>query len=196
MKDIDQLAIALYQLKKLEDVDININIPVINDTLRDCVKLNKKIISVNKSPISFHGNRLIFPHVTLKMGTVKNGCFENLLFKLNDFAKNIKPMDLSFQQVILKSPANNYYFCEVDDDRLIALSKDLDILLNDEMSLPKFPLSKDNLHHVTLGYKYPDDLEIAPIIGELIASFRADRIQVSVKGKFGVCIGVLKTFNL
>ena len=80
MKDIDQLAIALYQLKKLEDVDININIPVINDTLRDCVKLNKKIISVNKSPISFHGNRLIFPHVTLKMGTVKNGCFENLLF--------------------------------------------------------------------------------------------------------------------
>ena len=196
MKDIDQLAIALYQLKKLEDVDININIPVINDTLRDCVKLNKKIISVNKSPISFHGNRLIFPHVTLKMGTVKNGCFENLLFKLNDFAKNIKPMDLSFQPVILKSPANNYYFCEVDDDRLIALSKDLDILLNDEMSLPKFPLSKDNLHHVTLGYKYPDDLEIAPIIGELIASFRADRIQVSVNCKFGVCIGVLKTFNL
>lgn len=196
MKDIEQLANLLYQLKKQEKFDININIPVNSKTYLDCVRLNGIIHKTNRSPIVFDEHGLIFPHVTLKMGTVNCGCFDSIITKLGDFIKNCKVMNLTPSPVILKSPANKYYFSEIQDDRLITISSALDNLLTDEMQVPRFPLSKDNLHHITLGYKYSDDVSIAPIIGQNVAPFTADRVQVSAMGKYGVCLGVLKTFYL
>ena len=196
MKDIDQLANALYQLQNQEKFDLNINIPVYGKTYLDCVRLNGIVYKVNKSPIVFDNNGLIFPHITLKMGTVNCGCFDSVIAKFGDFVKNYKAMTLKPSPVILKYPANKYYFSEIKDDRLIAISAALDELLTAEMQASRFPLTKDNLHHITLGYKSSDDVNIAPIIGESLTQFVADRVQVSVMGKFGVCIGVLKTFYL
>lgn len=196
MKDIEQLASSLYKLKQQEEFDININIPITNKAYTDCIALNKEILQTNNSPIQFNDRQLIFPHITLKMGTVNSGCFEDIILKLGDFLKDYKVMNLSPLPIILKAPANKYYFSEIDDDRLIELSKKLDELLKDDMKSPRFPLSKDNLHHITLGYKYPDDLVLSPIIGKTLSPVTADRIQVSIMGKFGVCIGVLKTFYL
>lgn len=196
MKDIEQLANSLYQLQKQERFDININIPIISNAYSDCVQLNGIVYKANRSPIVFDNNRLIFPHITLKMGTVNCGCFNSIITKLGDFIKEYNVMNLVPSPVILKSPANKYYFSEIVDDRLIAISSELDKLLKDEMQSPRFPLSKDNPHHITLGYKYSDDTNIAPIIGETVAPFNADRVQVSIMGKFGVCIGVIKTFYL
>ena len=196
MKDIEQLIGALSQLQKQKEFDININIPVKNQAFFDCIQLNNIICETNNSPIKFCNNSFIFPHITLKMGTVNSNCFENIIIKLGDFTKTCRAIRISPLPVILKSPANKYYFSEIDEDSLIGISAELDKLLKDEMQLPRFPLSKDNLHHITLGYKYPNDLELAPVIGKTIAPFIAERIQVSIMGKFGVCIGVLKTFYL
>ncbi len=196
MKDAEQLANSLYQLKKKEEFDININIPVAGKAYDECIALNKIIKETNNSPVFFNADRLIFPHITLKMGTVNRGCFENILNKLDGFTGGTEAIELTLQPVILKEPAKKYYFGEIDEQRLLDLSNDLDKLLSGDMKAPRFPLSQDNLHHVTLGYKYPDDPEIAPVIGKMISAFTADRIQVSVMGKFGVCIGVLKTFYL
>ncbi len=196
MKDIEQYADSLYKLKKLEEFDININIPVVNQAFLDCIKYNTEILKTHNTPILFSNNRLIFPHITLKMGTVKSGHFENIIIKLGNLITKYNQMNLSPSPIILKPPANKYYFSEINDDKLIALSMELDELLKDDMKLPRFPLSKDNLHHITLGYKFPEDTELAPIIGQNVKSFIADRIQVSIMGKFGVCIGVLKTYYL
>lgn len=196
MRDVEQFSNALYQLKRQEAFDVNINVPVHGKAYLDCVRLNGAVHKANKSPIVFDDNGLIFPHVTLKMGRVNCGCFNRIITKLGDFLRDYRVMELVPAPAILKSPANKYYFSEIVDERLIALSAELDKLLKDEMQLPRFPLSKDNAHHVTLGYKYSDDETVAPIIGETVAPFTADRVQVSVMGRFGVCIGVLKTFYL
>ena len=196
MEDIEQLLNSLYNLINQEAFDININIPVTDKAYKKCISLNNSIVETNDSPIRFNNRRLIFPHVTLKMGTVNSGHLENIIFKLENFITEIKSMELNPLPVILKAPANKYYFSEIDDDRLITISKKLDELLKDDMTFPRFPLSKNNLHHITLGYKYADDLKIAPVISDTIAPFIADRIQISIMGKIGVCIGVLKTFYL
>lgn len=194
MKDIDQLANSLLRLQKQKQFDININIPVNGKAYLDCLRLNQIVCQTNNSPIAFSNNGLIFPHVTLKMGTVNCGCFDSIIAKLGDFAKRCTVMSLTPSPVILKTPANKYYFSEIADERLLAITSELDQLLSDEMQVSRFPLSKDNLHHVTLGYKYPEDTTVASVIGQCVAPFVADRMHVSVMGGFGVCIGVLKTF--
>lgn len=195
MNDLQQLTISMQRLEKSQDVDINVNIPVTGDALSDCIKLNTLLAEETDTPITFNENRLIFPHITLKMGTLKGGRFQDVVKKVGDYASNIEAMELSPLPVILKQPANKYYFCEIDDSRLLSISNDLNELLCNDMNEPRFPLSKDNLHHVTLGCKNPDDNE-SDIIGKTISPFWADKIQISVLGRFGVCVGVLKSFQL
>ena len=115
---------------------------------------------------------------------------------VESFAKDLTKFSLRLMPTILKAPTNKYYFCEIYDEKLLDISAKLDGLLKEEMNPPRFPLTKDNLHHVTLGYKYPDCQTIAPVIGKTVQSFTVDKLQISIMGKFGVCIGVLKTFYL
>lgn len=194
MKDIEQFLQSIQALTSQEAVDININIPVIGKTLNDCLIYNREISSCHKNPITFSPLRFTFPHVTIKMGTVNPGKFDSVLAKLNQL--KFHSIQLLPQPVILKAPGNKYYFSEIDNSDLLELSAHLDDLLKDEMQTPKFPLSKDNLHHITLGYKYPDTSVIASVIDKIVNPFTADKIQVSIMGKFGVCLGVLKTFYL
>lgn len=194
MKDIEQVFQSIKALTYQEAVDININIPVIGEALDDCLIYNREISSCHKNPITFSSLRFTFPHVTIKMGTVNPGKFDSVLVKLSQFKFYTIP--LSPQPVILKAPGNKYYFSEINNCDLLELSAHLDDLLKDEMQPPKFPLSKDNLHHITLGYKYPDTSMVASVIDKIVHPFTADKIQVSIMGKFGVCLGVLKAFYL
>lgn len=196
MTDLEQLAHSLSLLSKQEEFDININIPVIENTLVESISLNKIISKTNTNPITFTDQRLIFPHITLKMGTVKKGKFNNILAKMSALSCNLKKIPITPNPVIIKAPANKYYFSEINNEELLAISAELDKLLDEDMIASRFPLSKDNLHHITLGYKYQNDLQIAPVIGEKLTPFIADRIQISIMGKFGVCIGTLKTYYL
>lgn len=196
MKDIEKLSNSLQLLKNHEEVDININIPVSGVTLFECKEYNKIICFSNKTDLTFDDTRLIFPHVTLRMGTVKSGEFEKVLIKLNKLFENVKVMELVPKPIILKPPADKYYFSEIYDERLLSISSEIDSLLETELKEAEFGLCKDNVHHITLGFKNATDLNVAPIIGKSLCPFVADRIQISIKGQNGVCIGVLKTFYL
>ncbi len=196
MIDIEQYSNALYKLKKENEVEININIPVTSNAFLQCINLNEMIDKTSSTPIKFEKTRLIFPHVTLKMGTVKQNHFINLLIKLEEYFRDIKTFELFPRPVILKKPANKYYFSEIESNELIKISNDLDEILKEDMLPPRYALSKENLHHITLGYKYPECDKISSVIGENIQPFNVDRIQVSIMGKYGVCIGVIKTYQL
>ncbi len=196
MEHTHQLAHAVLQLAQQEEFGININIPVPDTALPTCQALNRTVCEVNTASISFDDTALIFPHVTLKMGVVERGRFGDVLQKVCAFSQTLAAFELAPDPVILKAPVGKYYFSEIEDERLLATSAALDELLREEMQPPRHPLSKANLHHITLGCKDPDDPQIAPIIGKMLPPFRADRIQISVLGERGVCLGVLKTCYL
>ena len=196
MNDIITLSNSLYKLSKSEEFDLNINIPVVGTALKECLAINRKMQEESFTPIAFNENRLIFPHVTLKMGTVNQGCFETLLLKITKYLKKIMPLELSPLPIILKEPDSKYYFSEIYSEDLLAISRELNDLLGLEMKPARFSPSESNLHHITLGYKSADTNVIQSVLGTRIDRFVADRVQLSVMGKYGVCIGVLKTFYL
>lgn len=195
MKDYQELYMSIQKLVSDQEFDININIPVTGVTYGECLEINKKISNTHLSPISFSDTRIIYPHVTLRMGTVSPGALGKIFEKLSDYVPTLKPITLIPQPVILKEPNRNYYFSEIYDERLIAISKDLYGLLETEIIKSEFRSDKDNIHHISLGYKNEEDI-VAQVLGMKLSEFVADRINVSVKGSNGVCLGSLKTIPL
>lgn len=194
MNDCKQLLEALRCLDAGEPFEININIPVSGKSYFQCVQINRDIVNAGQQSIAFD-DRLIYPHVTLKMGCVLNGQLDGVLNELDSYFKTVSCFELTPRQVILKQPQNNYYFAEIFNERLMSISSDLNKLLEGKMQAHRFTLSKDNLHHITLGYKFSRD-QAEDVLGRQIDAFIADRIAVSISGKFGVCLGSLKTYHL
>ena len=196
MKDLITLSHMLYKLSKDEETDINIHIPVSGKAQEECLNINNLLWSLVATPIVFGAEKLIYPHVTVKMGTLRAGAIENVLKKIDEFSKSLSIFEITPNPVILKMPAGKYFFSEIEDDRLLSISELLDEILMEDIKPSKFTLSKENLHHITLGYKFADSEVPSSVLGEKISPFLADRIQVSVMGKYGVCVGTLKTFYL
>lgn len=196
MKDLEQLISSLTLMNEGREFDININIPVSGGAFYDCLKVNGEICASHFSPISFGGERLIFPHVTLKMGTVVAGKADEITERLCKVAASVSAFTLTPQPVILKAPENKYYFSEIDDGGLAALGSVVEEALKDCMTAARHPLGRDNLHHITLGYKAEEDTATADVIGKKIRPFTADRFLISIKGKLGVCVGTVRAFPL
>ena len=196
MTDLFTMRDAYTKLLSGENCGVNIHIPVTGEAFRQCTELNRTIAKEHRTPIVFGSTDFVFPHVTLKMGLVRGGKLPDVLQKLEAFTQDLSSMQIALCPVILKEPVNKYYFCEADDPRLIALSAALDELLAEEIIPGKFRLCKENLHHVTLGYKQDPATPAASVLGEKVVPFTANRIQVSVKGDYGVCLGVLKSYEL
>lgn len=193
--DCKQLLYSLKSAKNGEAFQININIPVTGNAYFQCVEINGDIVGLGQDSIAFGGDRLIYPHVTLKMGDVLNGDIETVLKSLADYTRNLSRFTLAPQPVILKPTANKYYFAEIADERLLNMSSELDKLFEGKIQAHRFALSESNLHHITLGYKYAEQ-PTADVLGRQVDEFTVDRIAVSVAGKFGVCLGTLATFPL
>ena len=177
-------------------MEIIINIPVLNETYYKCLYINQNICKINGNLIKFNSFDNVFPHITLKMGKVKDNNISNIIKVLEDYFINKYKMEFNTTDVILKEPNNKYYFVEIDDDRLMKISSDLDELLRDFMEDSEFVFSKNNLHHITLGRRHSDDEKVANVDLLNVGKVFADRIYVSLKGKYGVCLNILKVINL
>ena len=127
------------------------------------------------------------------MGTVLPDTAEEIFNKLGEIFSSVRALQLRPLPVILKSPENKYYFSEIENGELFSLSAKLDSELNKLMAATRHPFGADNLHHITLGYKPSEEIPEASVKGR-VRPFVADRAVVSVKGKYGVCIGAVKTF--
>ena len=57
-------------------------------------------------------------------------------------------------------------------------------------------LNENNLHHITLGRKHGNDCNVAEVIGMQIGDVLVDRICISIKGKYGTCVGTLNTIYI
>lgn len=195
MKDLEMLNKLVEDLMNGEGAKIDINIPVCGQAFFECVKLNEKMCKQKMSDIRFR--EFCHPHISLKMGQISSvEDLEKIFQILDKYFAGVRGGGVSALPLILKKPAEEYYFCEVDDARFIDMSSQLDKLLCDLMLPPKHPLGKDNLHHITIGYRTEGMKVCQSVLGETIPPFSFDRVCVSLVGEHGVCLGAVKTFFL
>lgn len=179
-----------------EYIDININLPVIDEGYYECLNINNMIRNNNNCTIDFSEKSIMYPHITLKMGRVKIEDLEVVFSILNEYFKDIKKMSFIGKNIIIKKPNKKYYFCEINDQRLMKISTDLNEILDQYMNKPEFLLNEKNLHHITLGNKDKTDIEINEVLDMKIENIITDKVCVSIKGKNGTCLGIIKTFYL
>lgn len=196
MKDFETLNLAMENLKNLQgEARIDINIPVCGKAFFDCVQLNLKMLCSNASDISFEN--FCHPHVSLKLGKISSiNDLEQIMAILKKYFSKVTSKTLSCLPLLLKQPAQEYYFCEIEDEKLMEISRDLDVLLADFMQPPKHPICKENLHHITIGYRNLDMKICDEVLGQKVSDFCFDRVCISLVGNHGVCMGTLKTYYL
>lgn len=193
MKELENLFSLFQSLKEKGGAKININIPACGETYFDCVRLNEMMGDC--SDFNFRG--LLQPHVTIKMGEVESlddlACILDIL---ETCVSNFSCETLSPKPVILKKPDEKYYFCEIENENLMKMSRLLDKKLERYMKQPHHPLDENNLHHITIGYRTGDMPICEKVLNKEISAFKFDRICVTMCGNHGVSFGTIKNFML
>lgn len=180
-------------------VKINIHIPIRGNLYFECVGLNKKIIEVTKSEVSFSPSSFHIPHMTLYMGFAINlSNLELTLKKTEEFANSITRFEMQISKPYIKKPQYNWIFFDASPaDYIINIKHQL----KEKVGICLEPLSWDVVQekpHITIAYIKQNFTEIEKLLQDWntnITSY-AEAMEVSFSGARGSCIGSIRTYEL
>lgn len=202
MKDESYKYNYLIPTEKIEfPVKVNIHIPVRSYLYFECVKLNKQIMKIANSEISFLSSSFQIPHITLYMGFVIT--LENLqktLEKTEEFTKTITSFQIKTSKPYLKRLKNNsnWVFLDVSP---IDYVKNIKHRLQKQLGLYIEPLAWDVVEeppHLTIAYIKENLIEVERVLNSwnINTASWTEAIEVSYAGARGSCIGSIRTYEL
>jgi len=190
----------LIPTEKLEfPVKVNVHFPCRGNFYFKSIELNKKILEITKSEVSFQASSFHIPHTTLYMGFVET--FPNLMKTLEivgEFAKAQKQLEIKLSKPYIKMPQNNWVFYDVMPVETIKLIKSD---LREKIGKYMAPLSWDvvaETPHITIGYVKSNQDQVNKLLEQEQEGYigTAEAVEVSFSGARGTCLGSIRTYEL
>ena len=201
MNYFEEYTEQLVSLRKGEKTKIDVHFIVSEPLTSFCYDVNRNIRKHNAGFINMGIESIVVPHISLFMGFVNNyEMLEQVFSAVHTYSKNLSPFTFDSTCMYFKgvsSTAPQYLFIDsLQNDFLMQQKEKLDRLLRDIV----YPLDwnmKEERAHITVGcYK-----NITPPVYEIVNTYNAipscriSQIGVSISGKRGVCLSLLKVFN-
>lgn len=175
-------------------VDVNINIPISGHLLKYIKNINKVIVKAGNGDINFFDCNKVFPHITLVCGRVSDKNLKKVIYLVEECSKKSSKFNYTISAPYLVRPHKKFCFINIIDyDKIYSIKKDLDNKIDGLIKYNKFG-TPDTFPHITIGY-IRKKIDIHNFDGYAKMSI-ARKINISMIGKRGVCIGFLNSFNL
>ena len=202
MNYFEEYTEQLVSLRKGEKTKIDVHFIVSEPLTSFCFDVNQNIRSHNVGFINMGVESIIVPHISLFMGYVDNyEMLEKIFCAVNSYAKTLVPFTFDstcmyFKRVSASAP--HYLFIDsLQNEFLMQQKEELDTRLKD-IAYPIDWNMKEERAHITVGcYK-----NLTPSVHEVVNSYngipscKISQIGISISGKRGVCLSLLKVFDL
>lgn len=202
MNYIEEYTKQLEALQKGEKTKIDIHFIVTEPLTSFCFGVNKNIRKHNMGFINMGIESIIVPHISLFMGFVDSyKMLEQVFSIVHEYATNLSPFILDatcmyFKGVSISAP--QYLFIDLlQNDFLMQQKRKLDELLGNIIYPLEWNMKKERAH-ITVGCYKNLTTSVHEIVNSYnnIPSCKISQIGVSISGKRGVCLGLLKVFDL
>lgn len=202
MNYLEEYTDQLMALGKGQKTKINVHFIVSEPLTSFCININRSINKYNLGFINMGIESIIVPHISLFMGYIDNyEMLENIFRCVHLYAKTLSSFMLDCTCMYFKgmtASAPQYLFIDsLQNDYLMLQKAALDELLKN-IVLPNTWDLKEERSHVTVGcYKH-----LTPAVREIVSSHniipscKISQIGISLSGKRGVCLSLLKVFDL
>lgn len=202
MNYFEEYTEQLVSLRKGEKTKINVHFIVSEPLTSFCFDVNQNIRKHNVGFINMGIESIVVPHISLFMGYVDNyEMLESVFCAVNSYAKTLAPFTFDSTCMYFKgvsTSAPQYLFIDsLQNDFLMQQKAELDARLKDIV----YPIDwnmKEERAHITVGcYK-----NLTSSVHEAVNSYNAipsckiSQIGISISGKRGVCLSLLKAFDL
>lgn len=202
MNYVQELSDQLLLLNKNEKMKIDVHFIVSEPLNSFCVNLNRKIQHVNQGLIHMGREAIILPHISIFMGYVTSYQMLDLLISnVGTYAQSQSPFCIDPTSMYFKGLTKNapqYLFIDFLQNQYITEQKrKLSALLKD-IVLPMDWNMEEEPPHITVGCYNKITEKALSIIDEngIIPPCMISQIGVSVSGNKGVCLGLLKVYQL
>lgn len=202
MNYFEEYISQLERLRKGEQTKVNVHLIVSEPLTSFCFDVNKKIKKHTVGFINMGVESIIVPHISLHMGFVDSyEMLEQIFTSVYLYAKDMVPFTVNPTCMYFKSispTANQYLFIDLlQNDFLMEQKK----ILSQQLGQIVYPLGwniTEERAHITVGcYKH-----LTQSVHEMVNTYnmippcKISQIGVSFAGKYGVCLSLLKAFDL
>ena len=177
-------------------VRLKIHLPVDEQTVRFCRRVNAQIQRITDSAIVFSDTSLMIPHITLVVGElVPSQTFEGLTKLTQALAQQVKPLTLKLSQPYIDP--RSYVVCAIlEDPTLMALRTSMcENIMGAYLTtrIPRFDIT-----HLTLAHIDAQQEEVNTYLNMIqeIPQVVCTRIEISHIGPKGTCIDRLFATHL
>lgn len=202
MNYIEELLEQLKSFSKGDNTKIDVHFIISEPLVSYCFELNQKIRKHNSGFINFGPTSIAIPHLSLFMGFVNSlEMLEKIFLDVSDYAKTISAFYLEPNSIYLKGvskTAPQYLFIDsMQNDFLMEQKQILDSILHKVVLPIGWDMKNERAHisvdcYKNVGEKTYDLIENCRVI----PSCKISQIGISLSGSRGVCLGLLKVFDL
>lgn len=202
MNYFEEYTEQLLALRKGERTKIDVHFIVSEPLTSFCFDVNKSIKTHNVGLINMGVESIVVPHISLFMGFVDSyEMLERVFLAVDAYAKTLVPFRFDATCMYFKgvsATAPQYLFIDsLQNNFLMQQKAELDIRLKDIV----YPIDwnmKEERPHITVGCYRNLTQSVREIIDlyHPIPSCRISQIGISISGKRGVCLSLLKVFDL
>lgn len=202
MNYFEEYTEQLLSLRMGEKTKIDVHFIVSEPLTSFCFDVNQNIRRHNVGFINMGVESIVVPHISLFMGYIDNyEMLEKVFCAVDAYAKTLTPFTFDATCMYFKgvSPsAPQYLFIDsLQNEFLMQQKAELDTRLKNIV----YPIEwnmKEERSHITVGcYK-----NLTQSVHEIVNSYNAipsckiSQIGISISGKRGVCLSLLKAFDL
>lgn len=201
MNCVEEYVEQLLSLRKGEKTKIDVHFIVSEPLTSFCFDVNQNIRKHNIGFINMGVESIVVPHISLFMGFVdSHEMLERIFSTVHLYVKNLLPFTLVPTCMYFKgaAPSAPQYLLidSLQNDFIMHQKEELDKMLNGIV----YPLDwnmKEERAHITVGcYK-----NITSSVREIVEAHntippcKISQIGISISGKCGVCLSLLKVFD-
>lgn len=202
MNEYMELGEGLNNLNSGKNIRLNINFIISGKLKNECIHINRKVNSKINGLIEFNNENLSIPHITLATVYISNIAeLVDVFNEVEKISKGIMRFIVTPKRVIvnkLYSKSPYYAFLSFKEEKLLFKYKK--IIQNSFSDYMKEGNKKilNEVPHVTVGcYRDVEKNDVENMyINELFSECEIGQIGVSFSGHNGVCLALMKSFDL
>lgn len=202
MNYLEEYTEQLLSINRGEKAKINVHFIVSEPLISFCYLVNKHIQKNNIGLINMGVESIVVPHISLFMGYVDHyQMLESVFEQVFNYSKTISPFIFDSTTMYFKGlnpHAPQFLFIDSLQTEFLMQQKQI---VAEQLRDITYPLNWDmqkERPHVTVGCYKNITTPVLETINSynIIPSCKISQIGVSICGKHGVCLGLLKVFDL
>lgn len=201
MNYLEEYTSQLEGLRKGERTKVNIHFIVSEPLTSFCFDVSKIIKKRTVGLINMGVESVIVPHISLHMGFIDSyEMLEEVFSDVYLYAKEMTPFTVNPTCMYFKSispTANQYLFIDLLQNNFLMEQKKI---LSQQLKKTVYPLGwnmTEERPHITVGCYKNLTRAVCEIVNShnMIPPCKISQVGVSLAGKYGVCLSLLKVFD-